>query len=141
MSSETTANPSATESKYCHVCGTDVSRKPRQKDDKGRYYCIKCANSGEGKLNPEAKERKGKVQCPDCGQFLPKPAMTDFEGTMVCDPCRQVRVTEREKALERREEAARGGEEEKKQQSRLVILLGVAGVLGAWTVYSNFFVK
>ena len=141
MSSETAANTNAIESKICHVCGTDVSRKLRQKDDKGRYYCIPCANSGDGKLNPEIKERKGKVQCPDCGKFLPKPAMTDFEGTAVCEPCRQVRMTEREKALERREQAARGGEEERKQQSRLLILLLVAGLLGAVTIYSNFFVK
>lgn len=141
MSSETVANTSAVGSKTCHVCGTDVSRKARQKDDKGRYYCVACANSGEGTLNPAARERKGKVQCPDCGQYLPKPAMTEFEGTAVCDPCRQVRVHEREKALERREQAARGGEEEKKQRSRLLILLIIAGALGALTIYSNFFVK
>ncbi len=141
MASETAENSSAVESKYCHICGTDVTGKPRQKDDKGRYYCVSCASFGEAKLNPTAKEHKGKVQCPDCGKYLPKVAMADFEGTAVCDPCRTVRVQEREKAQERREQAARGGEEERKQQSRLVILVIVAGLLGALTVYLNFFAK
>jgi len=140
MSSESVAEASAIGGKYCHVCGTDVSRKPRKKDEKGRYWCVPCSQSADAKKRDTAAARAGgKAQCPDCGKFFPPVAMADFEGTAVCDPCCQVRTQERAKAQSRREQAASGGEEERKQTSRLTVLLIVAGVLAVFTTYWNFF--
>ncbi len=139
MSSEV-AEASAVGGKYCHVCGTDVSRKPRQKDEKGRYWCVPCAKAADAKKRDVAEARVGgKKQCPDCGKYFPPVAMSEFEGTSVCEPCHHVRTQERAKATARREQAARGGEEERKQNTRLILLVIIAGVLAVFTTYWNFF--
>jgi hypothetical protein len=139
MSSESVAEASAIGGKYCHVCGADVSRKPRQKDDKGRYWCVPCAKAADAKKREVADARAGgKAQCPDCGKFFPPVAMTTFEETSVCDPCFQVRTHERAKAQQRREQAARGGEEERKQSTRLIVLVIIAAILAVFTTYWNF---
>jgi hypothetical protein len=138
MSTETASDVPAAGSKVCFVCGIDLSGKPRRKDEQGRYWCLPCARGTEAQ-NTVKDKKAGRSQCPDCGQSLPTSVMIKVEdGLLVCEPCRNVREQERQKALARREESARGGEEERKQSSRLVYLLIVAGGLAVFTVYWNF---
>jgi DNA-directed RNA polymerase subunit RPC12/RpoP len=128
--------------KICHVCGADVAGKPRQRDEKGRYWCMACAKKKDGAPPPESTQRKPKtVQCPDCGQAVSPVLMKTFEGAPICESCLGIRTQEQAKALARREAAARGGEEEKRQRSFLFVLLAVALVLGLFSVFWNGLIK
>jgi DNA-directed RNA polymerase subunit RPC12/RpoP len=128
--------------KICHVCGADVAGKPRQRDEKGRYWCMACAKKSDRKSAPESSPRRPKtVQCPDCGQAVAPVLMKTFDGSPICESCLGIRTREQAKAQARREAAARGGEEEKRQRSFLYVLLAVALVLGLFSVFWNGLIK
>ncbi len=143
MASSELESSTVSDAKVCHVCGVNVQGKPRQRDEKGRYWCMPCANAADAEASQAVAERKLKgAQCDDCGRRVVESELLVVEGGKVCPPCQQIRAQEKAKAQARRELAASGGAEERRRQgTRLIVLLIVAAILAVFTLYWNGVIK
>ena len=110
----------APKAKLCCQCGKDLTGHRRLRDSRG-YWCYACH-----KLDKEATKPKG-VPCADCGRVVPEAALADYEGRMLCGPCRQeLKDTAKER---RRLSPVQTTAHDQMAKKRLLWILGVAAVL------------
>lgn len=110
----------APKAKVCCQCGKDLSGHRRLRDSRG-YWCYACH-----KLDKEATKPKG-VACADCGRIVAEAALADYEGRMLCGPCRQ---EQKDTAKERRRlSPVQTTAHDEMAKKRLLWILGVAAVL------------
>jgi len=82
--------------KSCCICGLDLSRVERRKDQDGRYWCAHCAT-----LDSRQKAAGAKDICPDCGAIAP---LVDDQEDKVCGDCKKIRDQERVDFEQRRQD-------------------------------------
>jgi tetratricopeptide (TPR) repeat protein len=107
-------DPSPAARKDCCMCGIDVSESKRIKDSSDRYWCESCS-----KLQVRERHPPGTVVCPDCGTTGAN--MVEQDGVKVCEPCGQIRETERIGLELRRQQKARDPETKLRRKIRLFL--------------------
>jgi hypothetical protein len=74
------AETTTTVTKYCRICGKDLTGKKRLKDSLG-YWCPECAEEDRAR-----KEDKG-TPCEQCHRKVPPDTLTSVDGKMMCSRC------------------------------------------------------
>lgn len=121
-SGEDGASDRAGTEKICVLCGKNVSGHRRVRDSRG-YLCLDCHRTEVARQKPQG------VKCPRCGRVVKPESLTEHDGQRVCHRClRELRDLGKPGSKRYRKIDDRHFHEKNKTQ--LLILLGVAVVLG-----------
>lgn len=112
--------------KLCRVCGKDTTGHRRIKDSLG-YICVPCAKA------KEKAELEGTVPCAECKRRMKPSGLVPYGKKMICRSC----LKDHEEINRFRKPPPSGAGHKAHEKKRMLIMLGVLGILALIMVLSK----